>query len=88
MTCDPCQFCQHCYDDSDYSVGYCGYGCTFYEDHEGDDDEWEPGCGRKCPGFFPVLASDSLLEQLWNEEQARQYLEDEKALREAYEEDE
>ena len=81
MTCDPCQFCQHIYDDSDPSVGMEGYGCSYF-DGPVEDDEWEPGCGRKCPGFFPVLASDGLLEQLWNEEQARQYLEDMKALEE------
>jgi len=63
MTCDPCQFCQHIYDDSDPSVGMEGYGCTYYEGPV-EDDEWEPGCGRPCKGFDARLPSDDLLHIL------------------------
>lgn len=62
MVCDPCQHCQNIYDDSDESVGMYGYGCTYFDGPV--EDDWEEGCGRPCPGFRPVLASDYLEHQI------------------------
>lgn len=61
--CDPCQYCQNLYDDSDPSVGLQGYGCSFF-DNAVDVDDWEEGCGRPCPGFKPFLASEYLEHQI------------------------
>lgn len=43
-SCEPCFHCQHIYDDSDYSVGYQGYGCTYYEGPV-EDDGYDHICG-------------------------------------------
>ena len=74
--CEPCPHCKNLYDDSDESVGYYGYGCTF-QDNAGDEDEWEPGCGRPCPGFSPILPSEFLEVILFEEAQQRDYDEEE-----------
>ena len=74
MRCDPCVYCRHYYEDwRDYrDTGMVDYGCDC-------ESEWEPDCGKPCKDFKPILASEGLIEQLWEEEEARQYLEDEKA---------
>ena len=59
MTCDPCQHCQNLYDDSDYSVGYCGYGCKAADEGMETFDEVKP-----CPGFKPIFASEYLEHQI------------------------
>lgn len=80
--CDPCVHCIHYYeDDRDYRhTGMIDYGC----DAEDLSDDWQPGEGIPCPGFKPVLASEGLMEQLWEEEQYKMYLEDEKARQGAF----
>lgn len=63
----PCYHCQH-------------YGAAL-DWHTGIEDEWcdapdeflfQEGV-KPCPHFRPLLASDGLLEQLANEEEARFY---------------
>ena len=58
--CDPCRFCRFLYDDSDESVGLYAYGCSFLDQASDEDAEWEPGCGRPCPGFKPIPVSEDL----------------------------
>ena len=64
MTCDPCTFCIHLVDDSDESVGMYGYDC---DSPEAQVDDWEPGCGRPCPGFSPIPSTLTLMEQLYED---------------------
>ena len=76
IKCDPCQFCQCAYDDSDRSVGLEGMGCTFYDTDATEEDEgWECGCGRPCRGFRSIPASESLIWQLEEEAMAETYSE-------------
>lgn len=73
--CDPCGSCANLYAQSVY-VGGCGYGNRVTE--EGCDEDigdWEPGCGSPCPGFKPILASESLMEQIADEEECRFWME-------------
>lgn len=71
MTCDPCMFCKHIYDDSDESVGLYGYGCDA-------EEEFEPGQGTPCPSFVPQFVSDGLFQQIADEDEARFWSEMEK----------
>lgn len=71
MTCDPCRFCTHLYDDSDPSVGLYGYGCDA-------EAEWEEGQGFPCPSFRPHLPSDDLLDIIANEQEWVAYWEDQR----------
>ena len=67
--CDPCGFCRNLYTQR-HRVGDCAYGNDVYEDGcDADIGEWDPGCESPCPAFKPVLASDSLLEQIADEEE-------------------
>ena len=71
----PCYHCQHYGEYMDPHTGYIEDWCDAPEEfkyYEG---------GRPCPHFKPMLASDGLLEQLANEEEARFYqsLEDQEA---------
>lgn len=80
--CDPCVLCANYYEDwRDYrDTGMVDCGCSV-PDVSGD---WQPEDGVPCPGYRPFLASDGLMEQLWEEEEYRQYLEDEKSRCEDY----
>lgn len=72
VTCDPCVHCTHYYEDyRDWNhTGMVDCGCDC-------DCEWDgPDCGVPCPGFRPILASEGLLQQLWDEEEARMWCED------------
>ena len=80
MTCEPCLHCQNIVDEDDWSVGYFGYSCKV-------DSDWESGCGHPCKDFKPVLPSFYLENQLIEEQIAQQYIEDEIAFREAYEDE-
>lgn len=73
-TCDPCPFCIH---SSTYSVrvGDCAYGNCMDEWDCDADVEWEGQQQGPCPAFQPILPSEYLIEQLWNEEEARWYKE-------------
>ena len=80
--CDPCVHCIHHYEDwRDYrDTGMIDSGCT----NEGASDGWEPGKGIPCPGFKPIMVSETLMQQIADEEEYKQYLEDEKDCCEAY----
>lgn len=86
MTCDPCQFCQNIYDDSDPSVGLYGAGCTAADNGAEEDELFDPFVlERPCRHFVPRLPSDDLYEQLYREDQEREFSEFLKELHEHYE---
>lgn len=73
--CDPCRYCQNIYCQVDH-IGDCAYGNDVsYCECDADIGDWEPGCGSACPAFKPILASDSLLEQIADEEEYRFWME-------------
>ena len=65
MSCDPCVFCQN------YAEGYDRHTGMVLGDCALPPEIWDgPDSGVPCKGFFPLLASDGLLEQLWEEDEA------------------
>lgn len=72
MSCDPCQFCQNLYDDSDESVGLYGYGCMAADDGKETFDQVKP-----CPCFKPYPSSWGLFNEIDNEYEAQFYQEGE-----------
>ena len=85
ITNDPCAFCKHITDESDPSVGLEGCGCDSDAPYV---EDWEKGCGRPCPGFEPIPASQGLIDQLEWEQEAAYYAEleaEERAEQEAEE---
>ena len=71
---NPCIFCMNLYDDSDHSVGYEGYGCAA----ETEYPEVLMNDGIKpCPAFKPVLVSEYLECQLYQESEYRALHEEE-----------
>lgn len=57
--CDPCVFCQN------YAEGYDRHTGIVCGDCRLPPDVWDgPDSGEPCKGFFPLLASDGLFDEL------------------------
>lgn len=69
MECDPCKLCGHYCEAYDRHTGYTDVGCDA-------DVEFAIEDVRPCPYFKPILPSEGLLEQLYYEQEMKEYLED------------
>lgn len=67
---NPCSYCANYREGPmDMDTGYVDIECLAEEEFEGCEK------GIPCPSFTPILASDGLMEQLFNEHEEEIYRE-------------